>query len=95
MSQGTLFQTAPRFDGSDYEPARDDTRLRGQLDRIYDLMKDRRWRTLGEIAEVVAAPPASVSAQLRHLRKARFGGYVVEKRYLRDGLYVYRVTDPA
>jgi hypothetical protein len=42
---------------------------------------------------LTGAPPASVSAQLRHLRKPRFGGFTVEKRYLRDGLYTYRVTD--
>lgn len=93
--QPTLFRTAPRFDGDDYQPGRDDPRLRPQLDRVYAVMKDGKWRTLGEIAELTAAPPASVSAQLRHLRKPRFGGFVVEKRYLRDGLYVYRVSDPA
>jgi hypothetical protein len=91
--QLNLLDTAPRFDGADYTPERDDSRLRPQMDRIYSLMRDGKWRTLGEIAERTGAPPASVSAQLRHLRKRRFGGYLVEKRYLRDGLYTYRVTD--
>ena len=69
-----------RFDGSDYEPKLDRIRLTGQIKRIYDLMCDRVWRTLGEIERVTGDPQASISAQLRHLRKARFGGYVVLKR---------------
>jgi hypothetical protein len=42
------------------------------------------WRTLGEIARVTRYPEASVSAQLRHLRKQRFGGYRVKKRLRRS-----------
>jgi hypothetical protein len=39
-----------------------------------------QWATLEELAEKTKFPPASISAQLRHLRKAKFGGWVVEKR---------------
>jgi len=38
------------------------------------------WLTLDELANLTHYPPASISAQLRHLRKARFGGYAVAKR---------------
>jgi len=38
------------------------------------------WLTLGEIAEATEFAEASISAQLRHLRKARHGGHRVEKR---------------
>jgi hypothetical protein len=41
------------------------------------------WRTLAEIARATRYPEASVSAQLRHLRKSRFGGYRVRKRLRR------------
>lgn len=58
-----------RFDGSDYRPALDDARLAGQILRIFELMKDGAWRTLGEIAAATGDPQASISAQLRHLRK--------------------------
>ena len=61
------------FNGSDYDPAIDTDRLRGQIRDIYDLMKDGRWRTLEEISQLTKHPQASVSAQLRHLRKERFG----------------------
>jgi hypothetical protein len=55
-----------------------------QLEAIRDLMLTaaRRgvWLTLGEIAQVTAIGEASVSAQLRHLRKRRHGLHLVEKR---------------
>lgn len=84
-----------RFDGADYSPAEDDGRLSDQLARIKALMMDGGWRTLAAISDAVRAPPASVSAQLRHLRKDRFGGYTVERRKANErGLYEYRVLPP-
>ena len=80
-----------RFNGDDYSPIRDDARLSSQYRRIFDLMKDGRWRTLGVIEDVTGDPPASISAQLRHMRKERFGGHKVERRYLFEGLYEYRL----
>jgi hypothetical protein len=41
------------------------------------------WLTLGEIAEVTEFAEASISAQLRHLRKPRHGRHRVEKRHRR------------
>jgi hypothetical protein len=84
----------PRFDGDDYQPARDDPRLTSQLGRIKTLMLDGRWRTLPEIESETGDPPASISAQLRHLRKKRFGSHTVERRYIADGLYEYRLLPP-
>ena len=86
MMQGDL-----RFDGADYEPARDGARLTQQYGRIFALMRDGRWRTLAEIARVTHDPPASISAQLRHMRKRRFGSHTVNRRYLGDGLYEYQL----
>lgn len=86
----------PRFNGADYLHDRDSSRLSKQHDRIKTLMSDGRWRTLAEIEASTDAPAASVSAQLRHLRKPRFGSYSVHKR-LRGGLpglYEYRVEAP-
>ncbi|KKL56177.1 hypothetical protein LCGC14_2247980, partial [marine sediment metagenome] len=36
--------------------------------------------TLCEIEDLTGDPPASISAQLRHLRKERFGAHTVERR---------------
>jgi len=55
-----------------------------QLDTIRDLMlaagQRGAWLTLGEIAGLTEIGEASISAQLRHLRKRRHGRHVVEKR---------------
>src|SRR5258708_31336769 len=39
-----------------------------------------QWVTLQELAGKTKFPPASISAQLRHLRKALYGGWVVAER---------------
>ena len=80
------------FDGSDYVPERDGQRLTIQFIRIFNLMKDGQARTLPEISSQTGDPPASVSAQLRHMRKPRFGGHQVLKDYLGNGLYSYRLV---
>lgn len=96
MREPSLFDTAPRFDGACFDPAFDQARLTKQLGRVFDAMRDGAWRTLQEIADLTGDPHASISAQLRHLRKPRFGGYTVEKRrrgLLEHGLYEYRISD--
>jgi uncharacterized protein (DUF2132 family) len=81
------------FDGPSYQPQRDQARLTGQILRVFELMKDRRWRTLREIAQATGDPEPSISSQLRHLRKARFGSHKIERAYVRDGLYIYRLIE--
>ena len=83
-----------RFDGPAYERRFDQERLTGQMARIWTVMADRAWRTLSEIETETGDPPASISAQLRHLRKARFGAHTVERRARGDranGLWEYRL----
>lgn len=86
------------FNGPAYDPKEDDNRLLNQLSRIKGLMLDGLWRTLREISEATGGDPeASVSAQLRHLRKKRFGSYTVERRSRGDrklGLYEYQLLPP-
>jgi hypothetical protein len=84
-------QSEFRFNGADYIPSRDDARLSGQILRVWECMKDENWRTLREIANITGDPEASISAQLRHLRKERFGGHEVEREYVSNGLYKYRL----
>ena len=80
------------FSGSDYDDDRDRDRLRGQILRVFDAMQSGLWFSLDSLAKTTGDPPASVSAQLRHLRKERFGAHTVEKNHLGDGMYVYRLT---
>lgn len=81
-----------KFNGSDYQPARDDARLTEQQARILEAMGDGAARSLSHIATLTGDPEASISAQLRHLRKPKHGSFVVSKTYHGDGLYRYSVT---
>ena len=87
--------TTPTFDGASYSADRDGTRLAQQMGRVRRVMADGTWHTLAELAAECDAPEASVSARLRDLRKPRFGGYTVERRYVSAGLFEYRLTQPA
>lgn len=92
MQQQIDFSSALRFNGPEYKPVRDEQRLSSQFWTILDLMSDGCWRTLKEIAEITGYPEASVSAQLRHARKSRFGSHSVEREHVTRGLFRYRVT---
>jgi hypothetical protein len=80
-----------RFNGADYVPNRDDPRLAKQIYRVWDAMYDGRWKTLQEISFITGDPEASISAQLRHLRKPRFGSHTIEREHIKHGLYQYRL----
>jgi len=66
----------------------DARRLRSQREVIRDVMlaaaECETWLTLGELRGLTRYGEASISAQLRHLRKLENGGYQVAKRH-RDG----------
>ncbi len=82
------------FEGSDYVRELDRVRLTGQILRIFNFMAPGEWRTLREIESKTGDPQASISAQLRHLRKDRWGGHQVEKRRRGDehqGLFEYKL----
>lgn len=82
------------FPGPCYDPALDKDRLNKQLGKIYDLMRDQRYRTLSEIHESTGYSEASISAQLRHLRKTEYGMHTVNKRRRGEpgqGLWEYQV----
>jgi len=81
-----------KFDGSDYKPERDDERLDKQIDRVKKVCSSGVPMTLSMIATLSGDPEASVSAQLRHLRKEKHGSHIVDKIYLSHGLYLYKVT---
>ncbi len=84
----------PEFGGVTYEPELDENRLRAQLRRVYNVMKDATWRTLVEISAVTRDPESSVSARLRDFRKEQFGGHTVNRRRRgegRRGLFEYQL----
>ena len=65
---------------------------RRQRDVLRDVMLSARecetWLTLDELAKLTHYPPASISAQLRHLRKPEYGAFVVEKRQRKESVAV-------
>ena len=91
MTQPSLLDLAPRFDGPGLTPS-DQARLSGDLAKVYALMADGRWRTLGEIAAACDVRELSVGARVRDLRKAKFGGYDVP-RQRRGQTWEYRLVD--
>jgi len=101
-TQPDLFHAPPTFDGPAYDPEHDRRRLTGQIHRVHFALEMASWKdqwlTLGELRHRTGDPEASISAQLRHLRKPRFGSHVIEKRRRGDagnGLWEYRMGDHA
>jgi hypothetical protein len=91
--------------GPDFVESRDGERLRAQRERIRNYMLAasirNEWLTLEQISagldmayEGTNFQPASVSAQLRHLRHPEHGGYTLVKRYVERGLWEYRLYAP-
>ncbi len=87
-----------KFDGATYDKSKDGQRLTTLMSRVYELMRDGRWRTLSTIAKKCKGTEASVSARLRDLRKDKFQMRYPSKRVDRkridngNGLHTYRVV---
>lgn len=98
MNQQSIFDSQPEpevaeFDGDTYEAEKDHRRLSGQVQRVYEAMRDGQWRTVQMISDLTGDPPASIQARLRDLRKERFGAYEVESHRSEPNgsIWVYRV----
>ena len=63
------------------------TRVSTQREVLRDVMLSagqcNTWLTLRELALLTHYGEASISAQLRHLRKSRYGAFAIEKRQRR------------
>ena len=81
------------FGGATYDAERDGKRLGAQFCAVRDYLTAHRgeWVTLTGLSHALGFPEASVSARLRDMRKAEFGGYDVERKYIRRGLHWYRL----
>jgi len=91
-----MIQDTLRFDGDDYKPKYDKERLTGQLLEIFNFISDQEWHTLNDIEEDIGFPQASISAQLRNLRKEKFGGFTINRKRSEErtsGLYYYRLNN--
>lgn len=80
-----------KFDGVTFEDARDGKRLTAQIYRVFAGLKDHQWHTLTGLSLITGDPESSVSARIRDLRKSRYGGYTIERRYVKNGLWEYKL----
>lgn len=88
--------------GPAYDKKRDVARTSAQMERIRKYMlASKDWQTLDQISAGLVMlyeahfPAASVSAQLRHLKRPEHGGYILDKRYIGNGLWAYKLSRPA
>jgi len=88
----TVGVTHVSFDGASVLGI-DTPRLAGQLARVYELMRDQKYRTLEEIASLTGCLETSAGARLRDFRKRRFGSHAVTSRPVANspGVYEYRL----
>ena len=94
MNEQTTFDftsTPYPFGGETFNASEDGVRLTGHLQKVFDLMKDGRWRTLNQIASAVGCTEPSASARIRDLRKKWAGGHIVGRRRIVNGLFEYRL----
>lgn len=73
----------------------DRVRLSVQREAVKKLMLDGEWRSLPDIAAGIKASDASIpsiSARLRDLRKAQYGGHTIDKRQPAPGYFEYRLV---
>ena len=83
--------------GVTFEPKRDTSRLNAQAMRVFKAMESGEWLSLLEIqARILSStgkydPEASISARIRDLRSPKLGGFDVPHRYVRRGLFEYRL----
>lgn len=65
------------------------------LDLLRSAAQRDAWLTLDEMAGETKFPPASISAQLRHLRKPQYGAWKVQRQQRKWGkaqlLWEYRL----
>ena len=79
--------------GPAFDEVRDGQRIRGQIATIRELLLPLGYLTLAEIARLTGYPEASVSSDLRHLRKLAHGSFDVPKKRI-NNTWRYTVNPP-
>lgn len=79
------------FDGETFDPERDYYRLKGQLKRVYDVMKEGALLSYAEIAARTNDPEPSIAARIRDFRKM---GLEVRSVNMGGGTWKYALSIP-
>ena len=95
IPMGRAPRKPPQCGGETYDERRDGQRLASQLHRVKAAIADGQWWTLRALVERCGGTEASVSARLRDLRKPKFAGATIERRYVDSGLWEYRMLGGA
>lgn len=75
--------------GNTFSQERDGPRLNAQCLRVLRAFSDYAWHTLEDLEAKTGDPQASISARKRDL--CRFG-FKIEREYVGDGLWQYRLV---
>jgi hypothetical protein len=70
-------------------------KLSSKMEAVLEYMQDNQWHTIKQISEAVSYGPAEsgLTAGIRALRKPEFGSHNIEKRYIGESLYEYRLVN--
>ena len=80
------------FDGETYDKDKDQVRLSRQIDIVQHFLEGNDYVTLDEISSATGIKNmSSISARIGDLRKDRHGNRVVDRKYISDGLYSYKL----
>ena len=80
------------FDGETYDKDKDQVRLSRQIDKVQHFLEGNDYVTLDEISSATGIKNmSSISARIGDLRKDRHGNRVVDRKYISDGLYSYKL----
>lgn len=81
------------FSGSHYNKEIDEARLERQIDRVLRVLQQNGWLTVTDIANKTGDPENSIQAQIRNLRKAKNGGFIIDAtRATKTGLFKYKLV---
>lgn len=99
VAQPSLLDLPVRFDSGVELRETDHVRLGAQIRRVLTVLQEGGWWSVPAIGYAIYLrfdvndPQPSISAQIRNLRKAKHGGYQIERRRDPDvPLYEFRLV---
>ena len=84
-------RTTMRFSGITFDPDLDGERLETQFNRVKRVMSSGAWYSLRELSALCGGTEPAVSARVRDLRKAAFGGHTITRRRVGAGVFLYQM----
>lgn len=69
------------------------SRMNSKMMSVLEFMSDGQWRSLRQISEGSGYTSLTgLSACIRSLRKPQYGEHIIEKRFITESLYEYRLV---